>query len=475
MIINSCKPTLNILGLFISLIFCGNIAAQDELVTAKNYPLLNHLYKSKSERIELGNSFDKQMFIAPYSSYAKYYTQSFLKNRNGLYLYVTSTGRIYKAEKLFGDSVYFNRLDTTHFYGYNGGAIYFSYRDTIYNFGGYGFWKTNGHLRYYSDFNREWNIKPLSKEIATVPQMYYLDQQNGVFYYSGYDKNYAESNSKFDFPVARLNLKNLDNQLLGKLNPVLEKFFLETTISPIYTPSPSLNGIIIIFDYNNQFLVNFEENKVYKMTNLGIRDFFLGNSRNQIANNCFIEDSTLYFTFAKDTSFQLYHTKITRKDFDTEGIPLYIEPVNWQLWCGLGFAGFTAFVLLFMRWKRSQRKNTAAANLLSSILFNEEEAQQSNQFTDGELSVIRFIHDASLSRKYASVEEVNALLGIGRKTIEVQKKIRTEAISRINHKYRILTDDDQLLVERIRSEEDRRYQKYMIRNENMQKLKSIIK
>jgi len=474
-IINNCKSTLNILGLFISLIFCDNIAAQDLLVTAKNYPLLNHLYNSKSESIELGNSFDKQIFIEPYSSYASYYTQSFLKNRNGLFLYVTSTGRIYKAEKLVGDSVYFNRLDTTHFYGYNGGAIYFSYRDTIYNFGGYGFWKTNGHLRYYSDFNREWNIKPLSKEIATVPQMYYLDQKNGVFYYSGYDKNNAESNSIFEFPVARLNLKNLDNQLLGKLNPVLTKFFFEQSFYPIYVPSPGLNGVIIIFDYNNQFLVNFKENKVYKMTNLGIRDFFLGNSRNHIANNCFIEDSTLYFTFAKDTSFQLYHTKITRKDFDMEGIPLYIEPINWQLWGGLGFAGFTAFVLLFMRWKRSQRKNTSAANLLSSILFNEEEAQQSNQFTDGELSVIRFIHDASLSRKYASVEEVNALLGIGRKTIEVQKKIRTEAISRINHKYRILTDDDQLLVERIRSEEDRRYQKYMIRNENMQKLKSIIK
>jgi hypothetical protein len=143
----------------------------------------------------------------------------------------------------------------------------------------------------------------LSKEIATVPQMYYLDQQNGVLYYSGIYINNAESNSKFDFPVARINLKSLENQLLGKINPVIEKFFLEKTINPIYIPSPSLNGIIIIVDYNNQFLVNFKENEVYKMTNWGIRDFFLGNSRNQIANNCFIEDSTLYFTFANDTSF----------------------------------------------------------------------------------------------------------------------------------------------------------------------------
>ena len=267
----------------------------------------------------------------------------------------------------------------------------------------------------------------------------------------------------------------MDNKLLGQLNPVIEKLLIERTMYPIYIPCNSLNGIMMIFDYNNQFLFNFNENKVYKLANMGIRDLFLGNSRNQVANNCFVEDSTLYFTFAKDSSFKLYHTKIKREDFEAEGIPLYIEPVNWPLWGGIGLASITAFIALFIRNKKSVKNNTASNNVISTFLFSEEEAQQSNQFTDGELAVIRFIHGASLSRKYASVEDVNALLGISKKTIEVQKKIRTEAISRINHKYRILTDDDQLLVERIRSEEDRRYQKYMIRNENMQKLKSIIK
>jgi hypothetical protein len=70
----------------------------------------------------------------------------------------------------------------------------------------------------------------------------------------------------------------------------------------------------------------------------------------------------------------LYHTKITRKDFATEGIPLYIETFNWQLWGGLGFAGLTAFLLLFMRLKKSQRRNTSSANSISNIFFNEEEA-----------------------------------------------------------------------------------------------------
>jgi hypothetical protein len=142
---------------------------------------------------------------------------------------------------------------------------------------------------------------------------------------------------------------------------------------------------------------------------------------------------------------------------------------------GIGLLILMAGLTGFYQWKKSRLKIAGKAVSISAILFNEEEAEQSNQFTEGELAVIRFIHEASLSRKYASVEDINAMLGIGRKTIEVQKKIRTEAISRVNHKFKVLTGEDLLLVERIRSEEDRRYQKYMIRNENMKKLPGIMK
>jgi hypothetical protein len=371
--------------------------------------------------------------------------------------------------------MYFRRLDSTHFYGYNSGSVYLSYQDTIYNFGGWGFWKANGHLRYYSEFNREWNIKTVDKEIPIIPIFYLLNRKKGYLYYAGDDKNVAETNTKSTFPVARLDLKNQKNTLLGSLNPIIINEFSKTFLTPITIPAPSLNGIIVIFNYNNQYLLDFEENKLLRLTNMGLRDYFLGNSRSLIANNCFIEDSTLYFTFAKDTTFQLYHTKVTRKDFESEGVPLYIKPTNWNLMGGIGLLILMAGLTGFYQWKKSRLKIAGKAVNISSILFNEEEAEQSNQFSEGELTVIRFIHEATLSRKYGSVEDINAMLGIGKKTIEVQKKIRTEAISRINHKFKVLTGEDLLLVERIRSEEDRRYQKYMIRSENMEKLLGIMK
>ncbi|MEN9884051.1 MAG: hypothetical protein RLZZ420_1268 [Bacteroidota bacterium] len=470
-----CKSIRNIVGFFISLILSEKIAAQDGLEAVKINPLLNHLYQSKSENIEVGNSYERQYFFESDASYTKLYSQSLLKKKDGLYLFINSTGRVYKAVKQVGDSMYFKRLDSTHFYGYNNGAIYVSYNDTLYNFGGWGFWKANGHLRYYSAYNREWNLKPVDKEVALLPLFYYLDTKGGQLYYSGDDKNEAETNSKSTFPVARLDLKNLKNTLLGSLNPIVTNEYGKVLATHIIVPAPSMNGMIVIFNYNNQYLLDFEKNRLLRLTNLGLRDFFLGNSRNQIINNCFIEDSTFYFTYAKDTTYKLYHTKITRKDFESEGVPLYIKPTNWNLMGGIGLLILMAGVTGFYQWKKSRLKIAGKAVNISSILFNEEEAEQSNQFSEGELTVIRFIHDATLSKKYGSVEDINAMLGIGKKTIEVQKKIRTEAISRINHKFKVLTGEDLLLVERIRSEEDRRYQKYMIRSENMEKLLGIMK
>jgi hypothetical protein len=51
--------------------------------------------------------------------------------------------------------------------------------------------------------------------------------------------------------------------------------------------------------------------------------------------------------------------------------------------------------------------------------------------------------------------------------IEIQKKIRTEAIIRINHKFNVNFNMDTVFIERIRSIEDRRYFNYFINEVNM--------
>jgi len=63
---------------------------------------------------------------------------------------------------------------------------------------------------------------------------------------------------------------------------------------------------------------------------------------------------------------------------------------------------------------------------------------------------------------FLSVEEINTILGLSKKSLEIQKKVRTETINRINHKFRVIFEVEDNLVERVRSEEDRRFFYYTV-------------
>ena len=53
--------------------------------------------------------------------------------------------------------------------------------------------------------------------------------------------------------------------------------------------------------------------------------------------------------------------------------------------------------------------------------------------------------------------------------MEIQKKIRTETLNKINHRFKLKHETDEDLIERIRSNEDKRFYRYIIREENGKK------
>lgn len=95
------------------------------------------------------------------------------------------TGQVYQCI-VKPDSIEFRRMDHTHYGGYNFGAYVFVHRDTLFSFGGYGFWKYNGLLRFYDERSGGWEIKPLQKEIPAHSLLnsigQWIDQQEGSLY-----------------------------------------------------------------------------------------------------------------------------------------------------------------------------------------------------------------------------------------------------------------------------------------------------
>ena len=70
---------------------------------------------------------------------------------------IAGTGKVYQFDQ--GKKL-LSRIDKTYFKGYNFGAPQFVRNDTLYNFGGHGFWTYSKVLTYYDHAIQEWqNIR----------------------------------------------------------------------------------------------------------------------------------------------------------------------------------------------------------------------------------------------------------------------------------------------------------------------------
>jgi hypothetical protein len=132
-----------------------------------------------------------------------------------------------------------------------------------------------------------------------------------------------------------------------------------------------------------------------------------------------------------------------------------------------GATGLTAF---FFR-KRISNK------LANTIKPNPDINTNKNQleFNAIEMELINKIISKSKKGEHFSVEEINSTLGLSKKSFEIQKKIRTETINRINHKFKLKFNLSAVLIERARSEDDRRFFEYKITNENILLMESQVK
>src|SRR5689334_9103441 len=137
--------------------------------------------------------------------------QALLKTKDGLFLFVNGSGRLYQLlEKDTG--IQLQRIDSTFYSGYNHGSFPFVYHDSIYSLGGYGIWRINGQLRVYIPQAHSWDIVPLNKEIPVLMQdeyhnlLWYHEESNKLYIGFSLIRNQAVKHSSlneaaFDYTV----------------------------------------------------------------------------------------------------------------------------------------------------------------------------------------------------------------------------------------------------------------------------------
>lgn len=436
------------------LIQCINIIAIAQSYTSQSNPTLNFLYNNNIEVSHISNT--ENLVLFPLVVGNKQAEFKLIRNKKGLFALVDGTGQVYKATNLIDHKITFTRLDSTKFFGNNFESISFSFNDVLINFGGYGFWHMNGHFCYFNK-DREWTIEKVNKEFRTIDKIFSYNPSTAKIYYVQFPRiedHTIEIDTKTT--IVEFDIVKRENKILGELD---SKHDISWRYQ--YINIPSMNGVLT-YNSGDVYLYRFSNNEVLKLKNVNLRNIIIGKEDAKIVST-FEHNSTIYYSYSNDTTLRTL--PIDYKDFELLDYPIYIKETQLHYyWTIILISGVFLIIGLVSVIKKKRKSNNAVKNFDEIQTY--ETDLSSNDFNDIEKAIISKLIEKSTNNSYLNVEDFNAYLGIKKKTIEIQKRVRTEAINRINHKFNVNFDLETVFIERIRSVEDRRYFNYVINKEN---------
>lgn len=398
------------------------------------------------------------------------FRQCLIRNNKGLYVAIVGTGRLYKAVQK-ERTIQFERIDSTVYFGSNFRSFTFSYRDTIYSLGGYGFWKTNGLLHYFIEKRNEWEIIKLNTEIPIMTEnvfdLIWYDQPDGKLYF-GFTKeeNNTTTNEKseinFHYKTVVLDLDKKEWRTLGALTTFL-KGNLDNTASITSSPWGQM-----ISSNNKILFLNYKENKIYQLkpdkqriieelpTSTGdahacyFKDsvFFSGISAKKLLDSVALSSNDLILINEKIYTPEDFTTTSDKKSSKNNYVNIFI------------IAGLLLLVLIILIYS-VKRKNKKVKSAVSSET-SDTHITSNKIFTGLEIEVLKTIFENSKKGEATSIEEMNKTLGVSKKSGEIQKKQRSDIISSINKKYSYIKHGNGELITRKQAEFDKRSFEYYI-------------
>lgn len=398
-------------------------------------------------------------------------------------------GQVWKLN----DSLIWERVDKTTFFGYNYNALIFP---GICKYGGYGFWKTNGILSQFLYSSKEWETRRLSRELPTNGGFCFFDNKKNSIYQIGYNAINSALTNEYSFSdtIYFLDLYNNKWKNIGALHPDILKL-----VSQSYTYHSTItykNGLLFFnWKYAESCIVDLENLNCIVLNDAvadSLEVFFRRKFNGEIVF------TTEYGIWAADTAdfsitdslswaFILSNSKRT--------LPLInkAEALKATTYYGIGLTGLLLAWGVFY-WVRKVRKKSAAVPEIN----NEKNGESLNEIIGGESAVQSgfqffilsdknneiFINDLNLKQKLGNqalmvmkvllekrrlnevlnTVQLNELLEIDKRSIDNQKKIRSEVVKSINHTFHELGFHHDA-VQRNRLEDDRRMMVYYLHEE----------
>ena len=422
------------------------------LVAEKSNYLISLLSKKGSIQYIMGVP---NKFVHPRDKFHYEKPSLFIKTDNALFLSFSGSGRVYKLNGENDSSFTFLRLDRTENINYNLGANYFSYKGQLFSYGGYGFWKTNGNLKFFNQKDQQWDIVPLSEEI--IPQYYpfeasWFNRATGKFYIPlqslvnagiAGTENVRGKIIPFSY---ELDITTKQWKKLGKTNKDLIEIITNGQQS-----FRSERGLIILY-YDKVYLIDFTTNQVYS-SNSSFFNQSLG--RKGVGDFVYEKDGFIYSynLITKETD----SLQIDYSYFKETGLSIWEPIYNYTIPLGvLLLLTITVLITYFLRKKKKIKYDIPV-----------QEKNYRIQFTDTEIALLQLLIQKIKENQRANINEVNYVLGLKHKNTGLQKKVRSDTFNNINEKFKYLSKSDDPLIQSIRSEIDKRYFEYFINSNHI--------
>ena len=464
----TCKKEIKPSFLFILLLFVASfLQAQgpDSLYTVPQTPFLAKIFSISDLNTSINLSEETNIIPLKNTSLAAN-GQKLYKSGASIYVIIEQTGFVYKLISYDSISCVFKRLDHTVNLNYNINCKNFIYKNDLFSYGGYGFWKANGHLRKFNFQDSEWDIIPVNKEIISTYFLWFSEKQGRLYlpYQRIINAGIAGAENITGVPIYKsyyLDVNTKKWEELGALESDIINIIKNVNTS---TEILSYQDGILFMANDDTYLFDYLHNKVYKSKNSNLNQFLI---RRHNIFNMFIYNNEIYSYNSAAKSFITFPFKIG----DFELLNTSILGVGAMVYYTIFGIIIFVIVVLSAIWffNRSVKRKLEKAQL--QLLKNKAITQA---FTGTEVSLINLLLNSTIKGKVVEINQINHVLGIKDKNVGLQKKVRSDVMKAINDKYEFITQSNVNLIGSSRKEDDKRFYEYFIASTEIKTIQRIL-
>ena len=349
-----------------------------------------------------------------------------------------------------------SRVDQTYYRGYNFGALQFSHNDTLFSFGGIGFWHYNNVQTFFDLQTKEWEMV---KAKGDIPKRIYST-------FAGYSKRESklfmlEIPDAFITPTIQpLNFYeyNLKTNVWNKKGSVSVDFL--NSFDRRFAEVIWSNDLFIIPCTNGEIIVDPVKNTSYKY--LGSKTSFF------IPGFLIFAKGNMLYSYKKDFPEKSNKNYLDSMDIrvlmsQSEKIGLFYNPTSWlpnewYLYLTLMAIFFTSVFFNIKYFKNWQKWNTRFSK--SSSL-----SPEALSFLDKCLALgVNHILTSN---------EITYLMGYDNQSYDTQRQYRSKLINHINEHFRN-NYNIPIVIVRISSNTDKRFVDYVISPHDFEKIREIV-